>query len=163
MSIAISAEIKPSRIFSFFYLSFAALFFLTGILLGLGQIGYFVSITRQLLALLAILTAFFLIFSYFRSRKTLWIDISGNGQIRLKEYRQSVSKPSTEDADSCTFTDTWKLSEYSTIWPTLLILQLAAENGKKTNVLIFQDSVKREQFKSLYTSLRWIEAHRKNA
>ena len=97
MSIAISAEIRPSRTFSFFYLGFAVAFFLTGILTSLGKIGNFETIARQLLALSMFLVACFLIFSYFRARKTLLIDISGNGQIRLKEYRRSVSKPSTED------------------------------------------------------------------
>lgn len=70
---------------------------MTGILTSLGKIGNFETIARQLLALSMFLVACFLIFSYFRSRKTLLIDISGNGQIRLKEYRRSVSKPSTED------------------------------------------------------------------
>lgn len=163
MSIAISAEIKPSRIFSILYLGFAALFLLAAILIRMGQTGNFASVHRQLLALLLCLTAFFFVFSYFWSRKTLWIDISGNGQIRLKEDKRSVSKPSSENADSPSFNETWELSENSTVWPTLLILQLKTENGKKAKVLICQDSVKEEQFKSLYTSVRWIEAHRKNA
>lgn len=163
MSIAISAEIKPSRIFSFFYLGFTTMLFLTGILTGLGKLGHFVDIVRQLLSLLMILTSFFLVFSYFRSRKTLRIDISGNGQIRMKEYRRSVSKPSSEDPASSALSDIWQLSENSTIWPTCLILQLKAEGGKTARVLICPDSVKKEQFKSLYTSIRWIEAHRKNA
>ena len=162
MSIAISAEIRPSRTFSFFYLGFAAAFFMTGILTSLGKIGNFETIARQLLALSMFLVACFLIFSYFRSRKTLLIDISGNGQIRLKEYRRSVSKPSTEDVRFSAYSEIWELSENSTVWPTFMILQLKAENGKKAKVLICRDCLKKEQFKSLYTSIRWIEAHRKN-
>ena len=158
MSIAISAEIRPSRTFSFFYLGFAAAFFMTGILTSLGKIGNFETIARQLLALSMFLVACFLIFSYFRSRKTLLIDISGNGQIRLKEYRRSVSKPSTEDVRFSAYSEIWE----STVWPTFMILQLKAENGKKAKVLICRDCLKKEQFKSLYTSIRWIEAHRKN-
>ena len=161
MSIAISAEIKPSRIISFFYLGFALFFLLTGILVGLGRMDHFASITRQLLALLLVFASFLLIFSYFRSRKTLRIDISGNGQIRLKEYRRSVSKPSSQDANSYAFMESWELAEDSTVWPTLLILRLNAGNGKKAKVLICPDSMRKEQFKSLYTSIRWIEAHRK--
>lgn len=163
MSIAISAEIRPSRTFSFFYLGFAAAFFMTGILTSLGKIGNFETIARQLLALSMFLVACFLIFSYFRSRKTLLIDISGNGQIRLKEYRRSVSKPSTEDGS--VFRLTAKSGNYRKIQrygPTFMILQLKAENGKKAKVLICRDCLKKEQFKSLYTSIRWIEAHRKN-
>ena len=163
MSIAISAEIRPSRIFFFFYVGFAAVFLLTGVLISLGKIGSFEDNTRQWLALLMSLTSFFLIFIYFSSRKTLLIDISGNGQIRLKEYRRSVSKPSTEDVRSPVYTETWELSENSTIWPTFMILQLKAENGKKAKILICRDCLKKEQFKSLYTSIRWIEAHRKIA
>lgn len=163
MSIAISAEIKPSRIFSFLYLGFASAFFLTGISIISGRIGTFGAITRQLLALLMFLAFFFLLFSCFRSRKTLWIDISGNGQIRLQEYKRSFSKPSSEDKVSASSNETWELSENSTVWPACLILQLRAESGKRARILIFQDSVKKEQFKSLYTSIRWIEAHRKNA
>lgn len=163
MSIALSAEVRPSRMFSFFYLGFAAAFFLTSVLTGFGKIGHFDTIPRQLLALSMFLAAFFLIFNYFRSRKTLRIDISGNGQIRLKEYRRSVSKPSSEDVRSSVFTETWELSENSTVWPTFMILQLKAEDGKKTKVLICRDCLRQEQFKSLYTSIRWIEAHRKTA
>ena len=163
MTIALSAEIRPSRIFSFFYLGFAALFFLTGMLISQGKTGNFDTVTRQLLALIMCLTAFSLIFIYFRSRKTLLIDISGNGQIRLKEYRRSVSKPSSEDVRSSAFTETWELSENSTVWPTFMILQLQAENGKKAKVIICRDCLKKGQFKSLYASVRWIEAHRKTA
>ncbi len=163
MSIAISAEVRPSRIFSLFYLGFAAMFFLTGVLLSLGKTGNFDAIPRQLLALSMVLAAFFLIFICFRSRKTLRIDISGNGQIRLKEYRRSVSKPSSEEVRSSVFTETWELSENSTVWPTFMILHLKTENGKKAKVLICRDCLRNEQFKSLYTSIRWIEAHRKIA
>ncbi len=161
MSIALSAEIRPSRIFSFFYVGFAAVFFLTGILISLGKIGHFEVVIRQFLAFSMFLTAFFLIFVYFRSRKTLRIDISGNGQIRLKEYRKGVSKLSSEDVCSSAFTEIWELSANSTVWPTFMILQLKAENGKRTKVLICLDSLNKEHFKALYTSIRWIEAHRK--
>ena len=163
MSIAISAEIRPPPVFSFFHLGFAAVFFLTGLLISLGKIGNFDDLVHQWLALLMFLTAFHLIFIYFRSRKTLLIDISGNGQIRLKEYRRSVSTPSSEDVRSPVFTEAWELSENSTIWPTFMILQLKAENGKKAKVLICRDCLTEGQFKSLYTSIRWIEAHRKIA
>lgn len=161
MSIAISAEIRPSRIFSSIFLGFATFFLLTGILIGMGKVGHFSFVSRQLLVLFLVLTFFFLIFSYFISRKTLRIDISGNGQIRLKEYRRSVSKPSSEDTFSSTCIESWELAENSTVWPALLILRLKTGNGRKTIVLICPDSVKKEQFKSLYTSIRWIEAHRK--
>ncbi len=161
MSIAVSAVIRPSRYLAFFNVGFAGFFVLTGVLAMAGQLGPFPFYGRVVLMPVCLTAALVLVLGYFKTRKTLRIDISGNGQIRLKEYRGNEFDASAKSMDSPE-EQPYELMEKSTIWPGLLILLLRTETGKKAGILIFPDAVQPGEFQSLYTACRWIDAHKKN-
>lgn len=160
MSIAVSALIKPSRCYAILVIGFAAFFWLTGMLIFAGRMGGFILYARIWLMPVFLLAGLLLVFDYFRTRKTLRIDISGNGQIRLKEYKGNEFDVSESENGSSNGSP-WKLMGNSTIWPWLMVLNLESETGHISRILIFFDSMPTDDFKVLYAAFRWIDAHKK--
>ena len=160
MSIAVSVLVRPSRCHAFLVMGFAFFFLMTGILVLENCVGSFTFYGKWGLVAVFLSAGILLAFSYFRGRKTLRIDISGNGQIRLKEckgYEYGTSgKSFNTDED-----DTLTMAENSTIWPWLVILCLESDSGNTFRVLIFFDSMERDEFRTLYATCRWIDAHGK--
>lgn len=161
MSIAISAVIRPSRLILFSMLVMGLGTFSFGILVGTGWIGNFSIHGRLVIAFVCIGSALFSIFHHFRTRKTLRIDISGIGQIRLLEYTevarsfamwQRVTEKSEEE---------YQMMEGSTLWPNLLFLRLKSSDGRVEKISILPDSVMPDEFRALSIAFCWIAA-RKN-
>jgi toxin CptA len=163
MSIAVSAVLKPSRLL---------LVLVTGFCLGVNAIGW--ALCVGLLGSLAglwqpigggiCLGISIIAFCYnLRSRKTLGIDISGIGQIRLNEYTV-LDKPAKDVRSPaaaglrCKESQLVSLREGSTLWPMLLILFIEFENGRKEVLRIMPDSVPPDTFRALVVACRWIAA-----
>jgi toxin CptA len=161
MSIAVSAVLKPSRLL---------LVLVTGFCVGVNAIGWALSFGQlvssvgfwQLLSGGVCIATSIIAFCYnLRSRKTLGIDISGIGQIRLIEY--TVLDKTTKDEQSpaglrCKEQQLVRLREGSTLWPMLLILFIEFENGRKEVLRILPDSVPPDTFRALAVACRWIVA-----
>lgn len=159
MTIAVSAWVKPSRCQAILVLGFAVFFFLTGTSIGGGLLGRFVLYGKIWLTPVFLTAGLMLVFGYVRARKTLRIDISGNGQIRLKEYKGNEFDTS-ERKNGFNDGNVWKLMENSTIWPWLMVLNLESESKNVSRILIFFDSMQPDDFKLLYAACRWIDAHK---
>lgn len=159
MSIAVSAQVQPSRFFSLLTIGMACLLLLTGLLVISGYAGTFGFLGRISVLFISLISSVFFIFLHFHSKKTFRIDISGSGQIRLREDTTNVSTQIFPQKQSVPDAEAFYLVNGSTIWPTLLLLRLVSDSDRKSVLLIFPDSVKAEQFKALYVACQWLIVH----
>jgi hypothetical protein len=115
-----------------------------------------------LIALFCIGSSLFAFFYQFRPKKALRIDISGIGQIRLREYIE-VDRVSDERQDITAISEEeYQMKEGSTLWSNLLFLQLVSSAGQTRNLRIFPDSVTSDEFRALYIACRWIAARKRS-
>src|SRR5690606_4129403 len=122
-SIAVSAQVRPSRI-----LSWAMLLYCLALLLA--SLGIAFSWLGELPLLVRLLVVFLTLFALWRSvnwltrqRKIIRLDISTNGQIRLVEHNGltdlTLLCPAKAGGDSVL-----RLMPDSVLWPGLLLLRL---------------------------------------
>jgi hypothetical protein len=156
MSIAVSADIKPSRLL-LLIMGFACLCVaLVGVVACLLMPGQLSWQTRGVLAAVCVLAAAVALFLVLRERKTVWLHISGTGQIRMVEHLasgNSRAKPQVMKAGLA------QLLAGTTIWPGLLFLRLRLENGKIRTIPILSDSVSEDTFRALSVACRWLISH----
>ena len=153
MSIAISATVKPSRQFLLFVTAMACFFIWIAVYVQRGKLGEFILYGSEVIVIANGLAVVLLIYAYMRYRKNFQINISGKGQIHVREIGKHVENENEEN--------TYQIIKGSTILPHLLFLHLKSETGKKIVVHIFPDSVSRVEFRALYVACRWITAHHK--
>lgn len=134
----------------------------TGLLVISGQTGEFTFYGRIIVTAVSFATTFSFVFLHFRSKKTFWIDISGSGQIRMREYTHNVSAHAPRPKAAAKDAEVFYLLDGSTLWPMLLLLRLVSDSGHKSNLLIFSDSVKAETFKAIYISCQWLLASQRD-
>jgi hypothetical protein len=156
MSIAVSADIKPSRLIFIVMASACAGVALIGIGLSLLMPGHPSLSLRVTIAVVCILAAALALFSLLRSRKTIWLHISGTGQIRVVEHLlhgNTRAKPQVMKAGLA------QLLSGTTIWPGMLFLRLKLENGKTRTIPILPDCVPDDTFRALTVACRWLISH----
>ncbi|WAW10637.1 hypothetical protein NB640_02960 [Oxalobacter vibrioformis] len=159
MSIAVSVQVQPSRFFSLLTVGMAVLLLLTGLLVISGYAGSFGFWGRISVLVTSLISSLFFIFLHFHSKKTFRIDISGSGQIRLREDTHNVSTQIFHQKQAAPDAEAFYLVNGSTIWPTLLLLRLVSDSARKSFLLVFPDSVNAEQFKALYIACQWLTVH----
>jgi len=159
MSIAVSAVIRPSRLMLALVALFSAVLFATAALLWLRLAGKIPDLSRAMLSLLCAGAGCSVFFIVGLRKKSFRIDISGNGQIRLSEYRPTAV---AGNADRCADIDgsgeVVHLLKDSTLWPMLLLLRLQSQAGSVTIVPVFFDSTERRAFPAVCVACRWIAA-----
>ena len=82
------------------------------------------------------------------------IDISNAGQIRIALPESSDAKnvmPQNSESDIQFF-----LLPTSTIWATMLVLNLRSNDGKAITLMMLSDSLSQESFRTLSVACRWI-------
>jgi toxin CptA len=159
MSIAVSAIVQPSRLLYAMVAAMGAMVAVIGLMVGLGLIGDLNRLARLFMSASLVILAVFGFYHGIRHRKTIHIDISGVGQIRLTEMDAfgpctSLNRPHVGDS-----TNMVQILSNSTIWSCLLLLRLRMESGKVTVLPILPDSVSRDSFRALSVACRWIAAH----
>ena len=162
MSIAVSAVVQPSRLLFVLTASMSVVVALVGILIVTGQVGDSPIFIRLIVASACIFMA---CWAYNRSaanRKSLHIDISGIGQIRLAEHNELAAVLAGGAKQSPVFGEVLQLQAASTLWPFLLLLRLPSKDQKVKKLLIFPDCVGGHNFSALYVACRWI-ATQKNS
>lgn len=160
MSIAISAQINPSRFFSACVLGMAFILGLTALLVISELTGEFDLYGRVIVTISSLIAAAFFIFLDFRSKKSFWIDISGSGQIHIREYIGNVSIQTLNKKKAVQDAEAFFMANGSTIWPGLLLLNLSSDSKKKKFLWIFFDSVREDEFKALYIACQWLTMHK---
>ncbi|MBS1169485.1 MAG: fliK [Burkholderiaceae bacterium] len=154
MSIAISVIVKPSRMLFRLLLAMCLCVALAGIVIG-GEIwGHYTLSARVALATACFVSAFIAILQIPRQRIAYSIDISGIGQIRIRQYSLRQQEVTGE-------WESVRLAEASTIWPSLMFLRLESRQRKKFVLRVFPDSVSADEFRALSVACRWIVARGK--
>lgn len=156
MSIAVSAVVHPSRILIALNGAMALIAVCVALSIGAGQVGDLSIPLRALLSVLVFFLASFGFYHGMRCRKTIQLDISGAGQIRLLKAEVKPSCTATNWPHVGEIGEVVRLMDNSTIWPHMLLLCLRSEAGRTTVVPVFPDSVDREAFRALSVACRWI-------
>ncbi|NUT59554.1 protein YgfX [Herbaspirillum sp. C9C3] len=155
MSIAVSADIKPSRLLLLVTVLACLCVALTGVALAFGMPGSLSWVLRIALAVACVLAAALALVLVLRDRKVIWLHISGTGQIRVVEHLlpSARAKPQVMKAGLA------QLLAGSTIWPGMLFLRLRLENGRTRTIPILTDSVSEDTFRALSVACRWLISH----
>ena len=161
MSIAVSAVIRPSRLYLFLCLLFSLDLCITAVLLCHRLVELFNLVQCLAVLIVCVIPVFALLFSVFRSRNIVRIDISGNGQIRLFQTKRTtphyqVRLYSELDLDAGVIV---RLLGDSTLWPHIMSLRLQSERGKIFTVFVLPDSVEKKIYRSLMVALRCVKNH----
>lgn len=160
MSIAVSAVVKPSRLLLTLVGSIClGIVFIAGAV-GSGRVGDLPTWARCMAAGGCALAAVFVFCRAVMHRKTYHVDISGAGQVRLKEYSPSNTALSRQNPRGKSGVgELVGLMPTSTLWSALLLLHLKHEDQQTSVLTIFPDSVSAESFRALSVACRWIAAH----
>ena len=156
-TIAVSADIKPSRLL-LLVMTFACLcVVLVGVAVCLLLPGQLSWLLRGILAAASLIAAAIALFLVLRGRKTIWLHISATGQIRVVEHLINSSsaraKPQVMKAGLA------QLLAGTTVWPGMLFLRLRLESGKTRTIPILSDSVSEDTFRALSVACRWLVSH----
>jgi toxin CptA len=159
MSIAVSAIVHPSRLLQVMVGIISTISAAIGIGIATGVISELPFGPRSLIAIFSIFLAVFGFYHGMRHRKTIQIDISSSGQLRLTEVVnegacRGGNWPHVEKNGQL-----FCLMMNSTIWPHLLLLRLQAESGLIQVVLILPDCVSKENFRAMSVACRWVATH----
>jgi toxin CptA len=164
MSIAVSAVVRPSRLLLAAIGAMCLCILSVAVTVGFGAVGELPFGSRVAIAVICAGTAFSCFFAAIQSRKTFHIDISGVGQIRLSQDNDAAGiSGSRERPDQRGSGEVVQLLADSTIWPGMLLLRLAGQNRRVTNLLILPDSLAAQDFRALSVACRWIAAHNNRA
>jgi len=160
MSIAVSADIKPSRLLLIMMAAAAVAVALIGVIFAFALVGQLSFVFRMALAGACIVAAILAFWLVLKNRKTVWLHISGTGQIRLVEHHATVRvKPGSQVMSG----GLAQLLAGSTVWPNLLLLRLRLESGRVRTIPVLPDSVPRETFRALQVACRWVASHNNDA
>jgi toxin CptA len=159
MSIAVSAVVKPSKLLFAITTSMCLVVVLIGIMIALGCVGNLSLLSKVVIAGLCIFMACWAFSRFAANRKSLHIDISGIGQIRLAEHNELAAVLAGDVNQSPVFGEVLQLQAASTIWSYLLLLRLQG-TGQEVKILpILPDSVGTDNFRALSVACRWIATH----
>ncbi len=158
MSIAFSAEVRPSRILRALKLMMAVVLWLATWQL--------IAISRQMPDLAHVLamivcgtTGCLLLLSCRTPGKTLRIDITATGQIQLTHTSHDVFVRGSDTQASCSSEgEVVQLLKDSTLWSSMLILRLRNGSGKVIVLPILRDSMTHHAFRSVCVACHWIAA-----
>jgi hypothetical protein len=159
MSIATSAEVKPSRILCALKLAMSCVLWLTA-----WQFAMMVRVqTPDPLYWLALLVCAFagclLVLSCRTRVKTLRIDITATGQIRLTHTSDNAfMRDRSHKVVSSEEGEVVQLLRDSTLWSCMLILRLRKASGKIIVLPILRDSMTPAAFRSVCVACQWIAA-----
>ena len=154
MSIAISAVVQPSRMLTFIVMTMTALCVGISMYTAMVVADYLPLAPRLALPALALFGVVLVCRWVKFYRIPYRIDISNAGQIRIALPQSRDEKnitPQNSESDVQFF-----LLPTSTIWATMLVLNLRSDNGKAITLMMFYDSLSRESFRTLSVACRWI-------
>lgn len=160
MSIAVSAVIHPSRLLFALAISMCLGTGLIGIVIGVGWVGNLSLLARAALTTVCISMSCWGLNRSMVSRKSLHIDISGIGQMRLAEHNKLAASTLPGDSQQSWHSgEVVQLMTGSTLWPYLLLLRLQTKDRQVRILPILPDCVGADSFRALSVACRWVAAH----
>lgn len=154
MSIAVSAIVVPSRRLRALSAAFALANLAAAILVAVVLRERFQG--GLLSAIFFLVAAVCLLHAALRQIKTLRIDVSGPGQVRLT-VQQDVGADGARSGLAASPAPVTLLAG-STVWPQLLLLLLRGERGGLTVLPVLRDSVTPQQFRALSVAVLAVGA-----
>lgn len=152
MSIAVSAVVVPSRRLRALSAGFALANLAAAILAA--------CVLRDRLHAAPLSAIFFLVAAVclshaaLRKTKTLRIDVSGLGQVRLTVQQDLRTSDAGDGPVAGPAATTVAILPGSTVWPHLMLLLLRAERGALTVLPVLRDSLTPQQFRALSVAVR---------
>jgi hypothetical protein len=123
------------------------------------EYGTSASCIQWALATLLLMVGLALVYSSSRARKSFQLDISGLGEIRLREHDTGAAAyPVKSSRDTQAQGETVQLMDDSTIWPRLLALRLRRSDGSRMDLVVLPDMVSPASFRALVVAVQWIAA-----
>ncbi|MGZ3237393.1 MAG: protein YgfX [Burkholderiaceae bacterium] len=159
MSIAVSAVVQPSRLLFAITASMCLVVALIGIMIAVGWVGNLSFLFRIIAVVVCIFMACWAFNRSAANRKSLHIDISGIGQIRLAEHNELAAVLADGENQSPVFGEVLQLQAASTLWSFLLLLRLQGTDQKVKILTILPDCVGVDNFRALSVACRWIATH----
>ena len=156
MSIAVSAVVCPSRILSALVGAMVLIAACVAIAIATGQIGDLSLRVRWPLSALLFFLASFGFYHGMCTRKTIQLDISGTGQIRLRRVECDAPCTDINRPHVRAIGELVRLMDNSTVWPHMLLLRFRSKNGHISVLPVMFDSVDQEAFRALSIACRWI-------
>lgn len=162
MSIAVSAVVQPSRILFWVTAGMSLVVALIGILIAAGLVGDSPLVIRMNAGSACIFLAYWAYNRAATNKKSLHIDISGIGQIRLAEHNELAAVLAGGAKQSPVFGEVLQLHASTTLWPFLLLLRLQSTDQKVKTLPILPDCVGANNFRALSVACRWIATQKKS-
>lgn len=153
MSIALSTVVHPSRRLQVALYAFCGAIIAAAGLTALGVAGDFLFSARLIIVAISLTGVTLAVILFQRQQKTWRVHISPQGVIRLHQESGGVDQPAEPET-------VFRLMPSSTLWPSLLLLNLKSEGGQTLMLRILPDSVQPQEFRALSVALRWIAARR---
>jgi hypothetical protein len=159
MSIATSAVVRPSRILCLLKLAMACVLFITAWQIIVIAPSKTSGIAQVLACLLCAFAGCLLALSCRTEVKTLRIDITATGQIRLTHTsRDAFIHGRDQQTQAVNESEVVQLLKDSTLWSSMLILRLRNQSGKVIVLPILRDSMTKNAFRSVCVACHWIAA-----
>jgi toxin CptA len=159
MSIATSAEVRPSRFLCALTLAMTCVLWLTAWQLALISNPGTPDVVQALAMLVCVFAGCLLALSCRTRIKTLRIDITATGQIRLTHTsRDAFIRDRSHTVVSSEEGEVVQLLRDSTLWSCMLILRVRTGSGKIIVLPILRDSVTAAAFRSACVACQWIAA-----
>ncbi|MES2832246.1 MAG: protein YgfX [Pseudomonadota bacterium] len=159
MSIAVSALIIPSRIVKVLTVVMCAGAIAIGATIGAGVSNDLMLGVRLTLAAVCILSALSVIKNVWANGESHRLDISATGIISIcvaDSAKTDITSNSQQRPHICT------LLPSSTLWSSMMILNLQGHDGRKSTLVVFPDTLSNESFRSLSVACRWLAARSTN-
>lgn len=158
MSIAVSAVVRPSKLLFTLTTSMCLVVVLIGMMIAMGWVGDLSLLFRLIAVSISIFIACCAFSRLATNRKSLHIDISDIGQIRLAEHNELAAVLAGGASQPPIFGEVLQLQRSSTLWSNLLLLRLQNLDQKVKTLPILPDCVGSDSFRALSTACRWIAA-----
>ncbi len=151
MSIAASAQLRPSRrLLCLSLLMAAALLAASTLLILRGHADRL----AMLMAVICAIAGIALILFPISTTKAYRIDVTGIGEILLTHTPDEAVADRTNE--SVVTAEVVQLLGDSTLWSSLMVLRLQSASGKTYRLLLMPDSMDREAYRALSIACRWI-------
>jgi hypothetical protein len=159
MSIATSAVVQSSRILCLLKLAMACVLFVTAWQIITISASKTPGIVQVLACLICGFAGCLLALSCRTQVKTLRIDITATGQIRLTHTSRDAFVHGTDQhTQVANESEVVQLLKDSTLWSSMLILRLRNQSGKVIVLPILRDSMTKNAFRSVCVACHWIAA-----
>jgi hypothetical protein len=162
VTIAVSLVVRPSETLLRAIWAMAIAAMLAAFLIFFQSCDLSAGIRLQIFAIVSI-SAGYTVFNASFHRKTFHIDISGIGQIRMKQYSGvSASGENIHFALDGHLGPVVHLRPESVLWPQFLLLRLKPDLGPAISIIVFPDSMSGTGFADLSVSCRYIAMRNAN-